>query len=595
MKTKIAIASLFLLVISSFAKVTETQTSNTRGTYTSSQIVKNISDAYWQRELSENLYLRIQFGMPISELTDISYGSARSRLNFSSTLYGQLKRAKKTELSHEELLTLKLLEWELLNTMQSFQFFWLNSPVTPYASPINTVHLAFTSYQFKEAKDPKNYLQLLEKYVAFITSIQNRMQDQVKMKIVLPVDELNQVVPFVTAYIREPSKSLFFVESERLKNIPQADAAKFQDQVSKAIQDSVNPSVKKLADYLDGDYRKNTGQPVGLSQYPNGKEYYQLLVKYHTTMNVTPQEVHQIGLDEVKRIQDRMSVVRGSLQFKGTKEEFQKYIETDPRFIPKTPDEIGQKLMASYEKILPKIDSYFLKQPKAPCGVKRLDPALEGSMTFGYYQVPTKADPTGYYYYNGSKLNERSLLDSASLIYHELVPGHHFQINLQSENETLPDFRKQAGQTAYVEGWAEYAAGLAEEMGMYEDPYDLYGRLTADLFLTVRLVVDTGMNDMGWSRAKAMEYMKQNSFLSETEIQTESLRYSTDIPGQALAYKMGSRKIIELRKKCSDSLKDKFDIRKFHEAVLGGGSMPMAILEEHIDWFIESEVGKPAQ
>lgn len=595
MKIKIAILTLCLLVISFFSTTTETQTSNTRGDFTSSQIVKNISDAYWERELSENLYLRIQFGLPINELTDISYGSARSRLNFSSTLYGQSKRAKKAELNHEELLSLKLLEWELLNTMQSFQFFWLNSPVTPYASPINTVHLAFTSYQFNEATDLKNYLQLLDKYVTFITSIQNRMQDQVKMKIVLPVDELNQVVPFVTAYIQDPAKSLFYVQFDRLKSISQADAARFQEQISQAIQNSINPSVKKLADYLDGDYRKNAGQNVGLSQYPNGKEYYKLLVKYHTTMDVTPQQVHQIGLDEVKRIQDRMNVVRESLQFKGTREEFQKNIETDPKFIPKTAEEIGQKLMAAYEKILPRVNEYFLKQPKAPCGVKRLDPALEGSMTFGYYQVPTKADPTGYYYYNGSKLNERSLLDSASLIYHELVPGHHFQINLQSENENLPNFRKEAGQTAYVEGWAEYAAGLAEEMGMYEDPYDLYGRLMADLFLTVRLVVDTGMNDMGWSRAKAMEYMKQNSFLSETEIQTESLRYSTDIPGQALAYKMGSKKIMELRNKCSYSLKDKFDIRKFHEAVLGSGSMPMAILEEHIDWFIESEKGKPAQ
>src|SRR5262245_36284925 len=204
--------------------------------------------------------------------------------------------------------------------------------------------------------------------------------------------------------------------------------------------------------------------------------------------------------------------------------------------------------MAYVQNILPKIDSYFMKLPNAPYGVKRLDPGLEASMTFGYYQVPTKADPKGYYNYNGSDLKDRSLLDAGSLIYHELIPGHHFQLNLQSENEALPPFRREGGQTAYVEGWAEYSSDLAEQMGMYRDPYDLYGRLTADMFLTVRLVVDTGMNYMGWSQEKAMQYMKENTLLSETQIRSESLRYSTDIPGQALAYKMGSKKIQELRK-----------------------------------------------
>ena len=209
-------------------------------------------------------------------------------------------------------------------------------------------------------------------------------------------------------------------------------------------------------------------------------------------------------------------------------------------------------------------------------------------MTFGYYQIPTKADPTGYYNYNGSNLAERPLFNCASVVYHELVPGHHFQINLQSENESLPMFRREGEHTAFLEGWAEYASGLAEEMGMYQDAYELYGRLAAEMFLTVRLVVDTGMNYYGWPRSKAVEFMKANLLESDTQIFTESLRYSCDIPGQALAYKIGSTKIRALREKAKEALKDKYDVRKFHAAVLGSGSMPMTVLEQHIDWFIHS-------
>jgi uncharacterized protein (DUF885 family) len=173
-------------------------------------------------------------------------------------------------------------------------------------------------------------------------------------------------------------------------------------------------------------------------------------------------------------------------------------------------------------------------------------------------------------------------------VYHELVPGHHFQLNLQSENESLPAFRREGGHTAFVEGWAEYASGLAEEMGMYQDPYELYGRLTAEMFLTVRLVVDTGMNYFDWPREKAMQFMRANLLESETQIHTESLRYSCDIPGQALGYKMGSFKIRALREKTKQALQKKYDVREFHAAVLGSGSMPMTVLEKHVDWIIQS-------
>jgi uncharacterized protein (DUF885 family) len=191
--------------------------------------------------------------------------------------------------------------------------------------------------------------------------------------------------------------------------------------------------------------------------------------------------------------------------------------------------------------------------------------------------------------FNGSKLDERSMLSAATLIYHELIPGHHFQISLQLENASLPPFRKASYPTAFVEGWAMYSSGLAEEMGGYADPYDLAGWIAQDLFLSSRLVVDTGMGALGWTRQQAIDYMKENTFESDTQIGTETLRYAVDIPAQALAYKMGSSEIWDLRRKAERELGAKFDVRRFHDAVLGSGAMPMTVLRKHVDWWIDQE------
>lgn len=211
-------------------------------------------------------------------------------------------------------------------------------------------------------------------------------------------------------------------------------------------------------------------------------------------------------------------------------------------------------------------------------------------MTFGYYEAPSQSEPKGFYNYNGSNLEERSLIWAEGLIYHELVPGHHFHIASQSENESLPDFRRESFHSAFGEGWAEYASWLGLEMGLYQDPYSLYGKYMMDMFLSTRLVVDTGMNYLEWPHSRAVKFMKENLLESDTQIHSETLRYSVDMPGQALAYKLGSMKMFELREKAQKVLEKKFDIRKFHEAILGNGSMPLPILEWHIDWFLEKEL-----
>jgi uncharacterized protein (DUF885 family) len=380
------------------------------------------------------------------------------------------------------------------------------------------------------------------------------------------------------------------VGSSRLEKFYPEGAQAFQGQVLKTLETSVNPALEALAAVLDSpEYRKAAPERVGVGQYPGGQEAYRYLVRLHTSLEATPEEIHQRGLDEVARLNGRLEEIRAKAGFEGDLEAFRQFLKTNSRFFVKTPDEVAERLMASVHRIEPRIKDFFLHTPKAPYGVARLEPELEGSITYGYYRQPAPGRPEGDYMFNGSKLDERSMLPAAALIYHELIPGHHFQISLQLENGGLPGFRKNSYPTAYVEGWAMYSSGLAEEMGGYPDPYDLAGWIAQDLFLSSRLVVDTGMNALGWTREQAIDYMKRNTLESETQIGTETLRYAVDIPAQALAYKMGSGKIRELRARAERELGAKFDLRRFHDTVLGSGAMPMSVLEKHVDWWIGEE------
>jgi uncharacterized protein (DUF885 family) len=256
--------------------------------------------------------------------------------------------------------------------------------------------------------------------------------------------------------------------------------------------------------------------------------------------------------------------------------------------VARNPDEVARRYRAHLARIEPSIPRWFSLRPRARYDVVRLDRASESGMTYGYYQAPTPADPVGYYRFNGSELEKRSLVTAAHIIYHELIPGHHFQIALQQENRRSHPVREFLLYGAFTEGWAEYAASLAEEMGALTDPYDLYGHLLDQEFLTARLVVDTGMNYFDWPLEKARAYMAEHTFESDVQIASESLRYSTDLYAQALGYRLGFDELWELRRRAERALGDRFDLRAFHAAVIGSGSMPLDVLRDHIEWFIRT-------
>jgi uncharacterized protein (DUF885 family) len=552
-------------------------------------------DEYWQFRIADDPQSRIALGLAVTRLPDPSEAHFREEGAFARRMLERLERIDKAALSHDDWLSLEIAAWDCRQAVAFQDHFWQRPPFTTASLPLRGIHSALAEVPLRNRADLDNYLALARQYPGVIRELRKILDTGRAKGILVPKAMVDIVEPMIRSAIHKPEESPLWVADERLAGLRKAGPGAaaitaFQAELRRLVTTEANPALTDLADAFAAT-RAAAPEGVGMSQYPGGEAAYRELVRYHTTLDVSPEEIHRIGLAAVERLDARMAAVRARLGFKGTQAEFHTKLRTDPRFLPKTPEEVGERLMAPVRRMELQVPKYFLHLPKAPYGVKRLDPSLEAStFTFGMYDLPTETEPTGNYRFNGSKLSERPLVNAAALIYHELIPGHHFQMNLQRENEALPPFRRLGSHTAFVEGWAEYASGLADEMGLYAgDPYDEYGRLGMDMFLSSRLVVDTGMNLLGWPRQKAIDYMLDHDLESATQITSESLRYSADRPGQALAYKMGSNKIRELRQRAETALGPQFDIRRFHDAVIGYGSMPLSVLEKHIDWWIGEE------
>jgi uncharacterized protein (DUF885 family) len=559
----------------------------------SSPAVAQVAEEAWQYQLANEPLTRLHRHLPVTSLPDVSLEQVQRDVAFSHRLLEELSHLPAEKLNEEDQLTVELLRWQAERSLDAPELYWYGFMVTPYSAPFNTVQLLLGSQSFATTADLDNYLQLLHQVPRLIGTVRASLNGQRARHVLVPKPEIDAVTTMLRGYIKPPEENPLAVGAGRLKALPAATVEPFTKEVNRIVAEEINPAYTALLAEFDDAYKGEAPEAIGIGQYPGGDHAYRLLIRSHTTLDRSPAEIHRLGLAEVSRIDKEMAEIRTQLGFTGTKAEFNQKLRTDPRFIARTPEEVGEKLMAPIRRIEPKLSAYFLQLPKAPYATARLSPALEGGMTFGYYDLPHPGEPRGIYRFNGSRLEERPLVNAAPLIYHELVPGHHFQLARQMENESLPEFRRELYHNAFVEGWGEYASALAGEMGMYSDPYDHYGRLSMDMFLSVRLVVDTGMNALGWSRERAMAFMRENELESDAQIASESLRYASDMPGQALAYKLGSMKIRELRDRAQRELGNRFDIRRFHEAVIGSGSLPLPILERHIERWIAAEKAAP--
>jgi uncharacterized protein (DUF885 family) len=373
------------------------------------------------------------------------------------------------------------------------------------------------------------------------------------------------------------------------KSYPSAIVLEQQKELTRravaAYSERVAPSFAKLHDFLAGTYIPKCRDSISVSDLPDGAEFYKFLIAWHTTTDLTPRQIHEIGLEQVKKIRAEMDQVSAESGFQGSYADFIKFLNTDPRFDYNSADDMLLHYRDIAKRADPQLAHLFGKLPRLPYGVKPVPDAVAPSQTSGYYEAgaPAVGRPA-YFFVNTYKLESRPKWDAEDLTMHEAVPGHHLQLALAQELENVPEFRRYLGYSAYLEGWALYAESLGPEMGFYTDPYSRFGYLSAQMWRAVRLVVDTGIHSMGWSREQAIQYFAENSGQPEQNVVVEVDRYIV-WPGQALGYKIGQLRILEIRHKAERELGDKFDIRAFHDAVLSQGALPLDILESRVrDW-----------
>ena len=554
------------------------------------EVLAEVQDTLWQRAMERSAFLRLLEGLEVTKLPRLDYETAVADSEISKAALLRLEQIEEESLEHADWVDLQALLWALRSELEGLEFFWHESVLTPYSSPLTELSRIFASRAFRESSDVSIYLDLLEQTADLVGELEARVRGQAERGIFVAQPALPASIALVRSFIAEPETGPFRVAEERLTALEQEDRARLTEGIGEITLGRINPALESLAAYLAGEYGEAAPSHVGAVHYPDGDAYYRYAARRATTLDTTPEEIHEIGKRLVAEMEAEMDAVRKEVSFVGTREQFNEYLKTDPQFFPESAEEIEEHLVRAAERMERRIDDFFLARPNAPYGFKRLDPALEGSQTYGFYEPPNGQVEKGFYNYNAAKLDERSWLGLAAISLHEAVPGHHFQIAGQNENESLSKLRRNTWYVAYTEGWGSYSTHLGLEAGVYDDdPYSRYGMYTLEVFLATRLVVDPGMNLLGWSLEEGREYMREHAMQSETQVQSESLRYSTDMPAQALGYQMGKLKLLELRKKAERELGAEFDIRRFHQAVLEHGALPLEVLESHIEWWIAKE------
>ncbi len=447
---------------------------------------------------------------------------------------------------------------------------------------------------FKVAEDYNAYIAQLNDLPNYLEENRINLQKGLDEGFTMPQVVLDGLLPTFDALVASNAESSpFYVPFADLSNLlTEAERADILKRAKDAIEGKVIPAYRDLAKYMHSVYYPKATKNIAAGSKTGGKAYYEDMVRYYTTVDISADEVHELGLREVARIRAEMEQVIKDAKFDGTFAEFLHFLRTDPQFYVKTPKELLMHA-SYYAKIIDgKLPSLFKKMPRQPYGVEAVPANLAPNYTTGRY-VGSELDAPqgGYYWVNTYALDKRPLYTLAALTLHEGAPGHHTQTALSLELENVPEFRLGMYPHAYGEGWGLYSEKLGLELGVYETPYDHFGRLSYEMWRACRLVVDTGMHAKGWSRAEAIKLLEENSALSKHNIRAEVDRYIS-WPGQALAYKMGELKIIELRERATIALGDKFDVRDFHDQVMSAGGIPLYLLERRIDRWISKETAE---
>ncbi len=524
-------------------------------------------------------------------LEDLSESSVIKQIEYFKELLTKIININESELSSENRLNHKLLSNTLNNHISFYKYKTHYLPLNHLSGPHIDFPQIIEYHPFNTLKDFKDYISRLHAFPLQVDQLIETLQSGINRNITSFGKSIEHVLNQVEAFtqFKDSNHPLNTPVSKIPDSMPESNKQEITASINNAITSFVTPAYKKLHSYLSNTYFQHCRRHEGIWSLPEGADLYNFYVRYHTTTDLTPQEIHEIGLNEILRIQSDIRDIMNEVGFSGDIRAFAGHVKQIKELSPGSSDEI----MISYREILSKMDQklpdYFGKLPIAEYDIKKIEEYREQAAPAAYYYPPpSDFSRPGYFYVNTYKPEDRPVYGMEALAYHEAVPGHHLQIAIMQELQGIPEFRRYEGSTAFIEGWALYAEFLAKEMGFYQDVYSEYGRLTNEIWRAARLVVDTGIHFLKWTRDDAVQYCMNNTGLEQHEIEVEIDRYIA-MPAQAISYKIGELKILQLRDKSSQKLGARFNLKQFHDLLLQNGALPLYILEAVINDWLETD------
>jgi uncharacterized protein (DUF885 family) len=512
--------------------------------------------------------------------------------DFYSGYQGKLKTIDKSTLSKDDQLSYDLMMYQCNINLEGLKF---NDHLTPISQiqsmPLQVAQLAAgTGNQpFKTVKDYDNWLSRLDDFVVWCDTAIANMKKGIATGYVIPKALAQKVVPQMASFDHGPLKDHLYYKPilNMPSEFPADDKARLDKAYSDVIEQKIIPIHRKLKEFFEKEYIPACRETSGIDALPGGKEYYNYSIRRFTTTDLTADSIFALGKAEVDRISKEMETVKQQVGFKGDLKAFLENLRTDRKLRPfKTGDDIVAYYNAIHERMKPNLLKLFDKAPRTGFEVRRIEAFREKTTAANYVAGSEDGTRPGIFYFPSPEPENYSIVGTEDLFLHEAIPGHHYQIMLKIENKSLPDFRRFLNYGSYTEGWGLYTESLGKELGLYADPYQYFGMLTAEMHRAIRLVVDAGIHSQGWTREQAIQYSKDHEAASEQNIISEIERYMGN-PGQALSYKVGQLKILGLRAKAEKALGEKFDIKEFHNQILDSGSLPLSMLEEKVNFWIE--------
>jgi len=526
---------------------------------------------------------------------DLSLEAFERRHEDQRTFLRRLRAIDSAALTVDDQLNYDLFRRELENSIDGHPYKSYLMPMSQRGG-VQSLESTAETVRLANVEDYEDWLARMAGVKKMIEQTM-KLQERGRKSGYMPPKILMQRIPaqIGSQLVEDPELSPFFIAfADMPDTISEADQERLRQTAKDIIDESIVPAYRRFNRYFNDTYLPASRDSIGASSLPDGEAFYEYRTRLFTTTGMTPDEIHRLGLNEVKRIRGEMQLIIDELEFDGDFADFLHFLRTDPQFYYNTPEELFDGYLAVSKRIDPELVKLFGKLPRIPYGLRPIPDNIAPDTTTAYYNQPA-ADGSrpGYYYVNLYRPEVRPKYEMEVLSVHEAVPGHHLQIALQMELEETPEFRKYIDFTAFTEGWGLYSESLGYELGLYKDPYSQFGALTYDMWRAVRLVVDTGMHYKGWTRQQAIDFFMDNAAKTETDIVNEIDRYIS-WPGQALAYKIGQLKMLELRQKCEGALGDDFDIKAFHDEMLGAGALPMEVLETRMNRWLANQLRQKA-